>query len=140
MNRPQVLPLLPLRGLTVFPHMTLHFDVSREMSVEALDAAMREDQLIFLVTQKDLRVETPRADDLYTVGTVARVRQVLKVSNDTVRALVEGVTRAVRGVMMETEPYLSCEAIPIDPAYMSDEVEEEATVRQLQNIIQHCNL
>lgn len=133
MNRPQVLPLLPLRGLTVFPHMTLHFDVSREMSVEALDAAMREDQLIFLVTQKDLRVETPRADDLYTVGTVARVRQVLKVSNDTVRALVEGVTRAVRGVMMETEPYLSCEAIPIDPAYMSDEVEEEATVRQLQN-------
>ena len=88
MNRPQVLPLLPLRGLTVFPHMTLHFDVSREMSVEALDAAMREDQLIFLVTQKDLRVESPRGDDLYTVGTVARVRQVLKVSNDTVRALV----------------------------------------------------
>ncbi|MBO4954221.1 MAG: LON peptidase substrate-binding domain-containing protein, partial [Clostridia bacterium] len=79
MNRPQVLPLLPLRGLTVFPHMTLHFDVSREMSVEALDAAMREDQLIFLVTQIDLRVETPHADDLYTVGTVARVRQVLKV-------------------------------------------------------------
>ncbi len=133
MNRPQVLPLLPLRGLTVFPHMTLHFDVSREMSVEALDAAMREDQLIFLVTQKDLRVESPHADDLYTVGTVARVRQVLKVSNDTVRALVEGVTRAVRGVMVGTEPYLSCEAIPLEPAYLTDEVEEEATVRQIQN-------
>lgn len=133
MNRPQVLPLLPLRGLTIFPHMTLHFDVSREMSVEALDAAMREDQLIFLVTQKDLRVETPNADDLYTVGTVARVRQVLKVSNDTVRALVEGVTRAVRGVMVGSEPYLSCEAIPLETPSMRDEVAEEATVRQLQN-------
>jgi len=71
----QVLPLLPLRGLTVFPYMILHFDVGREKSIKALEEAMINNQLIFLVAQKDAQNDTPTKDDIYKVGTISKVKQ-----------------------------------------------------------------
>jgi len=90
----QVLPLLPLRGLTVFPHMVLHFDVGREKSIKALEEAMINNQLIFLVTQKDARNDFPGEEDIYKVGTISKVKQLLKLPGDTIRVLVEGINRA----------------------------------------------
>ena len=87
------MPLLPLRGLLVYPSMVLHIDVGRERSVAALEQAMLSDSTIFLATQKDLRVEAPDKKDLYDIGTVAIVKQMLKLPNGTLRILVEGVTR-----------------------------------------------
>lgn len=87
-------PLLPLRGLLVFPSMVLHIDVGRERSVAALENAMLEDNMIFLVTQKEVRVEQPTHHDLYEIGTMAYVKQMLKLPNGTLRILVEGVSRA----------------------------------------------
>lgn len=88
------IPLLPLRGLLVYPTMVLHIDVGRERSVAALEHAMLEDNLIFLVTQKEMSIENPTPDDLYSVGTVAYVKQMLKLPNGTIRVLVEGLNRA----------------------------------------------
>lgn len=88
------LPLLPLRGLLVYPAMVLHLDVGRERSVEALEKAMVEDNLILLATQKEIHIEEPSPDEIYQVGTVSRVRQMLKLPNGTIRVLVEGLYRA----------------------------------------------
>lgn len=88
------LPVLPLRGLTVFPHMMIHFDVGREKSIAAIEKAMNADQRMFLVTQRDILVDDPGKRDLYDMGTIVRVKQVLKMSGDTMRVLVEGITRA----------------------------------------------
>ncbi|KOO52344.1 endopeptidase La [Viridibacillus arvi] len=93
-KRTKDIPLLPLRGLLVYPTMVLHIDVGRERSVAALEHAMLEDNLIFLVTQKEMSIENPTPDDLYTVGTVAYVKQMLKLPNGTIRVLVEGLNRA----------------------------------------------
>ena len=90
-----VLPLLPLRGLVVFPTMVLHLDVGREKSVQALEKAMVDDQnLILLATQKELQIEEPTEDDIYRTGTIVKVRQMLKLPNGTIRVLVEGLKRA----------------------------------------------
>ncbi|KGR90448.1 peptidase [Ureibacillus massiliensis 4400831 = CIP 108448 = CCUG 49529] len=86
-------PLLPLRGLLVYPSMVLHIDVGRARSVAALEYAMLNDNHIFLATQKDLRIEKPEKEDLYTIGTLVNVKQMLKLPNGTLRVLVEGVSR-----------------------------------------------
>lgn len=89
------LPLLPLRGISIFPGMLLNFDVERSLSVAALDTALASDQMIFLVTQKDLTKEIPLESDLYRIGTVCRLRQMLKIpGTQSVRAMVEGISRA----------------------------------------------
>ncbi|MBO7745461.1 endopeptidase La [Paenibacillus sp. MWE-103] len=88
------LPLLPLRGLLVYPSMVLHLDVGREKSVRALDRAMLDDHMILLCSQSEVNIEEPSQEDIYRVGTVARVRQMLKLPNGTIRVLVEGVVRA----------------------------------------------
>lgn len=87
-------PLLPLRGLLVYPSMVLHLDVGREKSVKALEKAMVEDNLILLCSQSEVNIEEPGQDDIFRVGTVANVRQMLKLPNGTIRVLVEGMERA----------------------------------------------
>ena len=79
----QELPLLPLRGLTVFPYMILHFDVGRVKSIKALEEAMINNQLIFLVTQRDAKNDSPNADDVYRIGTISKVKQLFKLPGDT---------------------------------------------------------
>lgn len=88
------LPLLPLRGLLVYPTMVLHLDVGRERSVKALEKAMVEENLILLSSQSEVSIEEPKQEDIYKVGTISRVRQMLKLPNGTIRVLVEGIVRA----------------------------------------------
>ncbi|CAM4335618.1 MAG: endopeptidase La [Paenibacillus macerans] len=87
-------PLLPLRGLLVYPSMVLHLDVGREKSVKALEKAMVEDNLILLCSQSEVNIEEPTQEDIFRIGTVAKVRQMLKLPNGTIRVLVEGMERA----------------------------------------------
>lgn len=88
------MPSVALRGLVIFPHDVMHFDVGRTISVKAMEAAMRQDRTVFLVAQTDMAVETPKEKDLYRVGIIARIRQVLKISDNSVRVLIEGISRA----------------------------------------------
>ncbi|MGM9604026.1 MAG: endopeptidase La [Faecousia sp.] len=108
------MPVLALRGLAVFPEQTVHFDVGRTKSALALEAAMKKDQLLFLVPQKDLLMDDPKLADLYAVGTVAKVKQLLNAPDENLRVLVTGVTRGRIVEMRQTEPYLSAivESIP----------------------------
>ncbi|SNS64891.1 ATP-dependent proteinase. Serine peptidase. MEROPS family S16 [Bacillus sp. OK838] len=89
-----IVPLLPLRGLLVYPTMVLHLDVGRDKSVQALEKAMVEDHLIFLTTQQDVSLDEPGEEDLFTIGTLTKVKQMLKLPNGTIRVLVEGLNRA----------------------------------------------
>lgn len=125
------MPVLALRGLTVFPQTTMHFDVGREKSIRALDNAMSNDQRIFLVTQKDILDDDPSFDDLYSVGTVAHVRQVLKMPGDAVRILVFGEYRAKLVKGTQTAPYLcACvESLP-NAEYTGGTARVEALLRQ----------
>ncbi|MCX8129218.1 MAG: endopeptidase La [Clostridia bacterium] len=128
----QVLPLLPLRGLTVFPYMTLPFDVGRIKSIKALEEAMINNQLILLVTQKDAKNDSPGEEDIYNVGTISKVKQLLKLPGDTIRVLVEGVSRAEIGEFTQTEPFFMAEVI--EKIYTYDEgssVEVEALKRRV---------
>ena len=100
------LPILALRGLTVFPDQTVHFDVGRAKSVLALEAAMKADQTLFLVPQKDLLVDDPKLADLYSIGTVAKVKQVLKTQTENLRVLVTGICRGRITELSQSEPYL----------------------------------
>ena len=108
------LPVLALRGLTVFPDQTVHFDVGRAKSILALEAAMKVDQTIFLVPQKDLLVDDPKLADLYPIGTVAKVKQVLKPQSENLRVLVTGICRGKVSELSQSEPYLfgTIEAVP----------------------------
>ncbi len=101
------LPILALRGLVVFPDQTIHFDVGRTKSMEALHVAMKSGQNIFLVPQKDIMDDDPQLHQLYPIGIVANVKQVLKTQGDNLRVLVHGICRARITELLQTEPYLS---------------------------------
>lgn len=136
------LPTLALRGLTVFPNMMLHFDVARPASIRALDEAMTGGTPIFLVTQKDLMVEEPKQDDLYTVGTICNVRQILRLPGDNVRVMVDGTSRGRIIELTQTEPCLfaNVEGI-IAPAHTHNTPKEEALVRQVYDLFEtYCGL
>ena len=108
------LPILALRGLTVFPDQTVHFDVGRTKSIRALDAAMKGDQHILLIPQKDLVIDDPKLVDLCSIGVIAHVKQVLKSQGENLRVLVTGLSRAKISEVSQTEPYLSgyVESVP----------------------------
>ena len=123
------LPVLPLRGMMVFPHMVLHFDVGRAKSVAALEKAMMADQKIFLVAQKDAEAEDPGKDDLAPVGTIALVKQVLNLPGDSIRVLVEGERRAELIAIVEDDPCLIAELKPVRAAGAAQTTEVKALVR-----------
>lgn len=100
------LPVLALRGITVFPNQTVHFDVGRLKSALALEQAMKNDQILFLIPQKSLADDDPDLKQLYPVGTVARVKQILRSQGENIRVLVTGVTRAKISELTQTDPYL----------------------------------
>ncbi len=103
------LPLIPLRGLSIFPYMVLHFDVGRKKSIKALEAAMAKDQRIFLTTQFDIDNDSPESTDFYKVGTICKIKQMLKLPGDAIRVLVEGIQRAEVELITEEEPYFRVE-------------------------------
>ncbi len=105
----RVLPLLPLRGILVFPYMVIHLDVGREKSVQAIEEAMVKEKAIFLATQKEAQTDDPVEKDIYNVGTVAEVKQLLKLPGGTIRVLVEGMARAKINKYVGKEPFFSVE-------------------------------
>ncbi|WP_027632314.1 endopeptidase La [Clostridium hydrogeniformans] len=110
----KILPLIPLRGMVIFPNMILHFDVGREKSLMALEEAMINEQKIFLSAQKEARVEEPSQDDIYEIGTICTIKQLLKLPGDTVRVLVEGVERGkIKEILVDDEFYrVKVESVP----------------------------
>lgn len=129
------LPLIPLRGLAIFPYMILNFDIGREISLKALDQAMMEEELIFLTSQKEAEVDEPGEDDFYHVGTICKVKQMIKLPGDTVRVLVEGVSRGRVKQIEQEEGYFKAviEEIVFDSDNLDSEteVEIEAFVRNV---------
>ena len=127
------LPLIPLRGLAIFPYMILNFDIGREMSLKALDQAMLEDELVFLTSQKEAEVDEPTTDDFYHVGTICKVKQVIKLPGETVRVLVEGISRGKIKEIDEEEGYFKAvvEEIIYDQENAETDVEVEALVRNV---------
>lgn len=129
------MPAVALRGMTILPGMIAHFDISREKSLKAIEEAMRNDQRVFLVTQKDVEQENPGLDDLYQIGIIAEVRQVIKMQNNIVRILVEGISRAkVCGFTEETE-YLKVEIQVCESADL-ETLPEEAKQAMLQGLLE----
>lgn len=102
-----IVPLLPLRGLLVYPTMVLHLDVGRDRSVQALEKAMVDNHLIFLTTQKDISIDSPSEEELYHIGTLTKVKQMLKLPNGTIRVLIEGLKRAEITEFMDEPDYYS---------------------------------
>ncbi len=136
------MPTLALRGLTIFPNMMLHFDVARPASIRALDEAMNKGTTLFLVTQKDLMVEEPKQDDLYTVGTVCNVRQILRLPGDNVRVMVDGLCRGRLIHVTQTDPCLYAEVEEIvAELHTHNTPKGEALVRQAYDLFEnYCTL
>ncbi|BBK76048.1 MULTISPECIES: endopeptidase La [Clostridium] len=106
MKKLYTIPLIPLRGLTVFPKVVVHFDVGRKKSTAAIEQAMLDNQEIFLVGQKDLLVEEPTREEVYSIGVICKIKQILKMSENTIRVLVEGLERAKIVEYIEDDEYI----------------------------------
>ena len=132
-----ILPAIALRGTTILPDMIVHFDVSRERSIKAIEAAMLHDQKIFLITQKDPEKERPEHADLYKVGTVAYIKQVVKLPHELLRVLVEGKERAELLSIEQEDPFLKVEVTGFeeDSGHYPDTV-KEAMYRSIQGLFQ----
>lgn len=126
------LPMMAMRGIVVFPYMITHFDVGRPKSIKALEAAMAGDQTIFLVAQKDIEVDDPTIDDLYEVGTIAKIKQVVKLPADSVRILVEGICRASLDDIFSDSPYFISSVCELS-SEPEDRIVEDALLRQLKD-------
>ena len=126
----RTLPILALRGLTVFPGQTVHFDVGRPKSVVALEAAMKQDQYILLIPQKDLLVDDPKLSDLYSIGVIAQVKQVLKAQGENLRVLVTGLHRGKITQIHQSEPYLSGTVESVPDQEDTDSVRSRAMRRE----------
>ncbi|RKJ80913.1 endopeptidase La [Butyricicoccus sp. 1XD8-22] len=124
------LPVLPLRGLTAFPEMLIHFDVGRVMSIKALEAAMKDGQTIFLTAQKDLKTDVPEASGLFEMGTVCKIKQILRMPGDNIRVLVEGQTRARALEFIETGEHCLFARVEV-----LEDQDANATARRVQALV-----
>ena len=124
------LPVLALRGLAVFPGQSVHFDVGREKSIQALDYAMNHDRYIFLIPQKNILTDDPELKDLYSVGCVAKVKQILKPQGETVRVLIGGICRGRIAHLYNSTPYLDGEIQAIPSADVTDSPRNHALCRE----------
>ena len=127
---PKQLPVLALRGLAIFPEQTVHFDVGRPKSVFALEAATKEDQLIYLVPQKDIVEDDPGLSGLNHIGVVAKVKQVLKSQGENIRVLVTGLYRAKITQTLSEEPYLSAVVEPVSDIAVRDSLHSRVMRRE----------
>ena len=129
------LPAVALRGMTILPGMVAHFDISRDRSIHAIEEAMVGDQKIFLITQQDASVEEPARDDLYQIGVIAEVKQVIKMPNEIVRVLVEGLERGELASFLSQEKYLMAEVILFD----EKTAEEEELMPEAKEAMLRCS-
>ncbi|MBU3143543.1 endopeptidase La [Clostridium sp. CF012] len=125
----KLLPLIPLRGMNIFPYMVLHFDVGREKSILALEDAMLNNQEIFLVSQKISKIEEPEEKDIYSIGTVCNIKQILKLPGDTIRVLVEGLKRGKISEYKNNESFVQAEVEIIEDEDFEDDKKCKALVR-----------
>ncbi|KZE75151.1 DNA-binding protein [Paenibacillus elgii] len=130
------LPLLPLRGLLVYPSMVLHLDVGREKSVRALEKAMVEDSMILLCSQSEVNIEEPKTEDIYRIGTISKVRQMLKLPNGTIRVLVEGVVRAEIAEFLVNDEYYEVHVREL-PEQETSDPEIDALMRTVLTQFEH---
>ncbi|MDO5037443.1 MAG: endopeptidase La [Tissierellia bacterium] len=129
-ERMNILPVVPLRDLVIFPGMVTHFDAGRSKSIAALEAAQAEGSQIFLTAQRDMNVQDPAYEDVYSMGTLATIRQVLRLPGGVVRVLVEGLYRGQILEFIETEPLIRGQVLPYpDPETINEDGEIEALVR-----------
>ena len=136
MNREiKSLPMVALRGMTIMPEMVVHFDVSREKSIAAIQEAMAGDQKIFLVAQKSIETDDPTQEDVYEVGTVGTIKQIMKLPKHIVRVLVSGETRGILKQLQRDPPYLGAEVEVIDESdlVIQDDLNGEAMARSLKD-------
>ncbi|WP_028547653.1 endopeptidase La [Paenibacillus sp. UNC451MF] len=130
------LPLLPLRGLLVYPSMVLHLDVGREKSVKALEKSMVDDSMILLCSQSEVNIEEPTTEDIYRIGTIAKVRQMLKLPNGTIRVLVEGIVRAEINEFLTNDEYYEVQVKEL-PEQESSDPEIDALMRTVLTQFEH---
>lgn len=126
-----IMPMVALRDVIVFPYMALHFEVGREKSIAALEKAMEDDQVIFLSAQKDKEISEPATDDIYEVGTVSKIKQILKLPGDIIRVLVKGVYRARIDAYIKTEPFLEVETSQLEYEPLPDSDTRELALRRM---------
>ena len=131
-TKPMTLPMVPLRGMVVFPKVVTQLDIGRTASVQAVKAAMDGDQYLAVATQKDENIETPTLSELGQVGTIVKINQMLRLPGGVVRILVEGVTRIQLDAITSTDPYYVAEVTPLN-AVQDEPMEEEAYRRILQS-------
>lgn len=127
------MPAVALRGMTILPNMIAHFDISRDKSVHAVEASMVEDQSIFLVAQKDINEANPTVEDVYRFGVIAKIKQVIKLQNNTIRLLVEGEKRAELYAFTDKEAYLEAEIMLTDLEEEVSEADGRAMLSSIQD-------
>ena len=130
---PDSLPVLPVRDIVVFPYMILPLFVGRDMSIKAIEQCLDNNRLVLLLTQKDLNVENPMPDDLYTVGTIALVMRMLKLPDGRVKILVQGLNKAKATSFSQTDPFFQADIEKItDPKPSKLTIEDEAQIRTVK--------
>jgi len=128
----RTIPLIPLRGLSIFPYMVIHFDVGRDKSVNALEEAMVNDSLVFLTSQKEAKIDMPTEDDFYEVGTVCKIKQMLKLPGDTIRVLVEGINRAKVREVLQDDPFFEVE---VEELVYESEIQSDKEMKAMMRLV-----
>ncbi len=135
-NRRHILPLIPLRGITIFPGMVLHFDVGRKKSVAAVEYAMAGEQLVFLSYQKDIMTENPKKEEVSKIGVVAEVKQILRLPDGNLRVLVEGLFRAGMTSFDDSGEYIQAGIVRKNEIPCADAIEEQVLMRKIQRLLE----
>ena len=131
-NNINCMPIIPMRGLVVFPYMTLNFDAGRDISIRAIDAAIEKRTSVFLVTQKNSDAEAPSVNDLYDVGTIARVKQTMRMPNGVTRVIVEGLRRGYVREVLSLRPYMNGVIEEMEEPYILESPLKDAYVLRMK--------
>ena len=131
-NKLHFIPVVPMRGVMVFPGMNLNFDAGREMSIKGLANASEENSLVFLVAQKDIEKEKPKLEDLYNIGTIARINQVMHLPGNITRVVVTGIKRGVIRELTASKPFIKAVVEEFDDVLPDNHIVNEAYVRRVR--------
>ncbi len=135
-NKRYILPLIPLRGISIFPGMVLHFDVGRKKSIAAVEYAMAGEQLVFLSYQKDIMTENPKKDEVSKIGVVAEVKQILRLPDGNLRVLVDGLFRAGMTSFDDSGDYICASVVKKNDIPCDDALEEQVLMRKIQKLLE----